>query len=192
MDGGSGSIECSNMIVDCFTFFNELELLEIRLEELGNVVDRFVLAEAKLTFQGKSKPLYFKENATRFKRFRDKIDHLVVDLPQTDDPWVREGCQRDALKLAVEKLPSSAMVFISDADEIFRPSAMRAATSRGQFAFLEMDLFYYFLNLRREGSKWVKAYCAPAREIMSITDLTHPRWRERQYLQDRNLPPIRL
>jgi beta-1,4-mannosyl-glycoprotein beta-1,4-N-acetylglucosaminyltransferase len=176
------------MIVDCFTFFDEFDVLEIRLKELSGVVDRFVLAEARQTFQGSPKPLYFQENATRFKQYLNKIEHLIVDLPETDDPWVREGYQRNALKRAIGQLPRDATVFISDVDEIFRPSAMREAASRGHFVFVEMDLYYYFLNLRSKGAKWVKPYCGPAAEIMAIEDFSLPRWRELQYLQERNLP----
>lgn len=54
------------MIIDCFTFFNELDVLEIRLRELDGVVDRFVLVEATLTHQGKPKPLLYAENKERF------------------------------------------------------------------------------------------------------------------------------
>src|SRR4030081_189074 len=134
------------MIVDCFTFFNELDLLEIRLKELGEVVDRFVLVESTRTFQGKPKPLFFRDNASRFGQFQPKIEHLIVDMPETEDPWAREGFQRDSIKRAGASLPPTAMVFVSDADEIFRSEAMRIAAANSQFAFLEMDLFYYFLD----------------------------------------------
>ena len=174
------------MIVDCFTFFNELDLLEIRLKELGEVVDRFVLVESTRTFQGKPKPLFFRDNASRFGQFQPKIEHLIVDMPETEDPWAREGFQRDSIKRAVASLPPTAMVFVSDADEIFRSEAMRIAAANSQFAFLEMDLFYYFLDLK--DGKWMKPYCAPASEIMEMNDLSLPRWRERLYLDDRNLP----
>lgn len=50
------------MIYDCFTFFNELNLLEIRLNILNDVVDKFVLVEATKTFSGKDKPLYYEQN----------------------------------------------------------------------------------------------------------------------------------
>ena len=176
------------MIVDCFTFFDEFDLLEMRLRELSATVDRFVLAEARQTFQGAPKPLYFEENKTRFKPYLKQIEHLIVDLPETDDPWVREGHQRNALKRGIARLPQDATVFISDVDEIFRPSAMQEAARRGRFGFVEMDLYYYYLNLRSHGAKWLKSYFGPASEIMAIADLNVPRWREFQYLRDRNLP----
>ena len=54
------------MIYDTFMFFNELELLELRLNELNGVVDKFVLVEATRTFTNKPKPLYYAENKQRF------------------------------------------------------------------------------------------------------------------------------
>lgn len=75
------------MIYDCFTFFNELELLELRLHELADVVDKFVLVEATKTHSNKSKPLYYWENRSRFGEFHDKIIHIIVDdLPDAKDP----------------------------------------------------------------------------------------------------------
>ena len=56
-------------IYDCFTFFNELDLLEIRLNELNDVVDYFVIVEGKKTFQNNPKPLFLLENIDRFKKF---------------------------------------------------------------------------------------------------------------------------
>ncbi len=66
-------------IFDTFMFFNELDLLEIRLNILDKYVDYFVISEATVTFSGKSKPLYFLENKERFKKFEHKIIHNIVD-----------------------------------------------------------------------------------------------------------------
>ena len=59
------------MIYDAFPFLDELELLELRLKELAAVVDRHILVESTLTFQGTPKPLYYAENERRFANFRD-------------------------------------------------------------------------------------------------------------------------
>ena len=67
------------MIYDCFTFFNELDILEIRLNELNQVVDKFVLVEANRTFTNQKKPLYFQENKTRYQQFLPKIINIIVD-----------------------------------------------------------------------------------------------------------------
>jgi len=73
-------------IYDIFTFFNELDLLEMRLEMLSPYVDKFVLIECVETFSGKPKPLYYKENKDRFSKYHDKIiHHITYDPPQSFD-----------------------------------------------------------------------------------------------------------
>ena len=59
------------------TFFNELDLLELRLAEIYPHVDAVVLVESPLTFSGQPKPLHFAENRQRFERFRRKLHHLL-------------------------------------------------------------------------------------------------------------------
>jgi beta-1,4-mannosyl-glycoprotein beta-1,4-N-acetylglucosaminyltransferase len=71
-------------IFDCFLFYNELELLELRLNTLNNHVDYFVITEAEVTFSGKSKPLYFAENRELYKKFKEKIIHNVIK-PHSDN-----------------------------------------------------------------------------------------------------------
>jgi beta-1,4-mannosyl-glycoprotein beta-1,4-N-acetylglucosaminyltransferase len=93
-------ISMNMKIYDCFTFFNEFELLELRLRELYDHVDCFVLVEADRTFQNKEKPFYFTEqmNAPRWQQYRDKIKVVrVADMPIDTDTWGRERHQRDAI-----------------------------------------------------------------------------------------------
>ncbi len=66
-------------LYDTFLFFNELELLEVRLNVLNEVVDYFVISEAKETFSGQSKPLYYLDNKHLFEKFEHKIIHNVID-----------------------------------------------------------------------------------------------------------------
>ena len=61
------------MVYDCFQFFNELDILKLRLHVMDPVVDRFVISEATETFSGKAKPLYYEENKEMFAEFADKI-----------------------------------------------------------------------------------------------------------------------
>ncbi len=71
-------------IFDTFMFFNELDLLEIRLNILDPYVDYFVISEANITFSGKTKPLYYLENKARFKKFEQKIIHNIVNDTPND------------------------------------------------------------------------------------------------------------
>lgn len=108
-------------IVDAFIFYNELDLLEIRLEELKDVVDYFVIVEGTLTFTGKPKPLYYYENRERFAAYRDRIIHVVVwDYPTTDNPWDREIHQRRAISRGIGQLSLQPddIILITDCDEI--------------------------------------------------------------------------
>lgn len=87
-------------IYDCFNFFNELDLLEIRLNTLKDSVDYFVIVESNVTHSGQFKPLYYEENKERFKSFEDKIIHYVVmntpnqfvNLPKAESSGPLQEC----------------------------------------------------------------------------------------------------
>ena len=140
---------------DCFTFFNELDLLELRLAELDPVVDRFVLAESPFPFTGKPKPLFFAENRARFARYLPKIEHVVIsDIPNGPETtaWDREWFQRDALVRGLGDAAPDDLVSIADVDEIPRASVLAAIkrdpTSAAAVTVLKSELFLYFLNTR--------------------------------------------
>ena len=145
-------------IIDCFTFFNELDILEIRLNELYDVVDRFVIVEATLTHSGNSKPLYFNNNLDRFQKFLNKITYLVVeDLPvidgwnSADDIWRRERMQRDAIMRALTECADDDIIIISDIDEIPRAEKVKEYDFENMpFACFEQDVSYYYLNMMRD------------------------------------------
>ena len=118
------------MIYDCFTFFNELDLLEIRLNILNDVVDKFVLVEATKTFSGKDKPLYYEQNKKRFAKFQDKIIHVIVDdFPKPDDKtqdvaFMMESYQRNAILWGLKSAKDNDVVIIADLDEIPNPETV--------------------------------------------------------------------
>jgi beta-1,4-mannosyl-glycoprotein beta-1,4-N-acetylglucosaminyltransferase len=126
-----------NKIIDCFTFFNELEMLEFRLTELDPYVDKFVIIESTKTFTGKPKPLYYNLNKSKFKDWHHKIIHKIVydmpislnqdeidklvSLPEIRDiNWVREHHQRRQIGDVLEKLDldHQDIILVSDLDEI--------------------------------------------------------------------------
>lgn len=121
------------MIIDCFQFFNELDLLEGRLKYLYNSVDYFVIVESTHTHSGKSKPLNYLDNISRYKPFLDKIIYLpyqydnLSDLnleykPDSvdfnSDHWFLEHDQRNYIYQALKVFPDDAVVLIGDLDEI--------------------------------------------------------------------------
>ncbi len=140
-------------VYDCFTFFNELDLLEIRLQELYDVVDHFVIVEATRTFQKKEKPLHYFENRQRFKKFADKIIHVVVDtfptffsklrVPRT---WDYENSQREFILKGLENASSDDMVIVSDVDEIPLRSFVEQHKASAKPCVFEQYLCFYYLN----------------------------------------------
>lgn len=140
------------MIIDAFTFFNELDLLELRLAELDGVVDRFVLVEAAQTFTGRPKPLIYHEQAARFERWQAKIRPVVVTFPAyLPSAWEREAYQRNSVAGGLRGVPDAALVLLSDVDEIPRAQAVRdAAAIAGdgfQIAFEQRHSLYHVNNV---------------------------------------------
>lgn len=120
------SLSAHGKIYDCFLFFNELEILDIRLHEMAPYVDYFVLAEAEETFRGNPKPLYFQENKERFAPFLDKIIHVVIrGHIDVDVPFTREQMQRDRILAGLKDADDTDIVILSDVDEIIRGPMVR-------------------------------------------------------------------
>ena len=71
-------------IYDCFIFFNELDLLELRLKILNDYVDYFVIVESAITFQGEDKEFFFEKNKSRFSKFENKIIYFQVEKYELD------------------------------------------------------------------------------------------------------------
>jgi len=141
-------------VIDCFTFFNELDILEIRLQELWNTVDFFVLVEATVSHSCKPKPLFFADSKDRFQPYMDKIKHVIVeDMPVSDpNSWVRENYQRDCIQRGLPSLNRNDLIITSDADEIPRASViaqLQTDTDPFHRAMLSTPLFQYKLNFMR-------------------------------------------
>jgi hypothetical protein len=126
-------------VYDCFPFAGtdtELLLLECRLEELYEAVDRFVIVEAHVDHQDHPKPLRYRENEERYARWADKVFYQVADrLPTLDDDpgsWAREHAQREWFGVALRTLgvENDDVVLQSDLDEI--PTALCARNVRPQ------------------------------------------------------------
>jgi len=145
------------MIYDCFLFYNEFDILEIRLNELNSVVDKFVLIESPLTFTGKPKPCYFFEDKSgRFDKFKDKIINWAFDSGKNNEltAWQREHMQRDVIKSILvedESLKDDDIVFFSDVEEINRKDTVAFVCDgieRGYYdaAILQHRTSYYYFN----------------------------------------------
>jgi len=141
----------THKVFDCFPFYNELDLLEIRLNVLNDVVDYFVLSESTRTFTGKPKPLYFEENKDRFKKFAHKIRHVIVDDSEYDpgiDVWQREFDQKNSVFRGINDCKDDDFVIVSDVDEIIKPDLISrvVADDSNAIAIIKQPCFYYYLN----------------------------------------------
>ena len=115
-------------IFDCFIFFDEADMLDIRFAELDPLVDFFVIVEATKTFKGADKPLHLAQNIERWRQYRAKFIHVVVDdFPETNDPWEREHWQREAMLRGLKDARPDDYVILSDCDEIPRAEMLKFA-----------------------------------------------------------------
>lgn len=142
-------------VYDCFLFFNELELLELRLEVLKDVVDYHVLVESEKTHTGDPKPFYFEENKDRFKKYLDKIIHIKVeDTPaRRTSMFGLEVYQRNNITRGLEAAQPEDKIIISDVDEIPNPEVIKQYLRDELPRTLTQDLYYYFVNCRSD-RKW--------------------------------------
>lgn len=140
-------------IFDCFKFFNELELLELRLSELYDTVDYFVLVESTKTHTGKEKKLFFDENKVLFQKYLDKIIHVIVkDLPDynPNDIWIAENFQRDCIMRGlIGKAKHGDKILISDIDEIPNTEVIKSNIDNNNWVVFVQDLYYYYVNCKQ-------------------------------------------
>lgn len=123
---------------------DELSMLEVRLREYeGKPVYRHIVVEARITHRGDPKPLHYAENKERFSAWADRIIHVIAELPEDPNPWIREHAQRTAMWPALDKAgvdPDDVILFC-DVDEF---PAGEAFTRLPEPAFAhEQDLLMY-------------------------------------------------
>ena len=113
------------MLVDTFPYFNEKELLELRVRMLEDYVDGFIITDANRTHRGEEKSFSCLETIRELGLPEDKIQVLHVELPtieEAPDPWIRERGQRDAIGVGLHMMPDDTVFICSDCDEIADPS----------------------------------------------------------------------
>ncbi|MBO5144116.1 MAG: glycosyl transferase GT17 family protein [Lachnospiraceae bacterium] len=138
------------MVYDCFQFFNELDILKIRLNVLSPVVDKFVISEATETFSGLKKPLYYEENKELFAEFADKIIHVVVEDTPEGDTHYRDTFQKNAVTRGLKDCTDEDIIIFSDLDEIPNPDKIREILQNFQddkIYHFAQRLFYCYLNM---------------------------------------------
>jgi len=163
-------------IYDCFQFFNEENILDLRLNILDEYVDFFVIAESTTDHQGNEKKLYFDIN--KFKKFQNKIIYLVVEdtldaikKPHLGQNSLVERHQRNSIIKGLNNCADDDLVIISDVDEIPDLNKLNLFNKKKKYAVFLQKKFDYKLNLLNEtegdwhGSK-----------ICLKKDLRSPQW----------------
>jgi hypothetical protein len=163
-------------IFDCFPFNNELDILDTRLQELFDVVDRFIIVEAKYTHSGRPKELNFNNNLNRYSEYLSKITYLVIEkFPEiegsvTDKSWARERYQRDYIMNGLTGCQGNDIIIISDCDEIPNKQTIQNIKKKGidgKHFTLEMDLYYYNTTTKAV-DKWKEAKVADYRTLTTL------------------------
>lgn len=151
------------MIYDCFPFFNELDLLEIRLNELKGVVDKHVIVESTVTFSGNRKRLFYEENKERFSEFDDKIINIVMDDPLdgmdlygAGNAWAREHFQRNSISIGLEGCDLDDLIILGDVDELISADAIVEGKDKVPCRF-DQKLYYFWFNCLV--GNWASAPC---------------------------------
>jgi Glycosyltransferase family 17 len=158
-----------NKIYDCFTFYNEHELLELRLAELYTHVDHFVIVESNQTFTNNAKPWNF--DIARYPDYADKIIYIQVeDMPGSTNPWDNEHHQRNAILRGLVTASDDDIVIVSDVDEILRPEAVDHLRDSDQTLFvLRMPLYNFKFNYMRRTPGEYDAWAMAARRSVLET-----------------------
>ena len=141
-------------LIDCCIFNNEIDMLNFRLHELNDVVDKFVVIESCHTFQGIKKSLVFEANKEKYNQFKDKILYIISDQQPHPNPWINERNLRNAAARAVQALSPASRDYIgiSDVDEIPDSSTLeklKQATDVGLLGFMH-NFYYYNINWRKK------------------------------------------
>lgn len=171
-----GIVSPPRRVYDCMLYNGEADVLAIRLHELDQLVDQFVIVEATRTFSGLQKAVAFDKTDPRIARFLPRIRHIVVDdMPIGQNAWTCETFQRNAVVRGLTDARPDDLILLSDADEIPRASVVRSMREDRQHdAFgLGMALYYFYANYRTTEGPEVHSVWAVA-ATRSCLDATTP------------------
>ena len=174
-------------IYDCFMYFDEDLLLDLRLNTLDKFVKKFVITEATYTHNGSTKKLNFDIN--KFKKFKDKINYIVVDqqpnnildLSDSDtkeqrgeklilNGMARDYFQREKLINGIKGVSDNDLILVSDLDEIPNLNELNFNNIKNNIVIFEQKMFYYKLNLFYEDFVWQGSKAVKFKNFLS------PQW----------------
>ena len=170
-------------IYDCFSYWDEDLLLDIRLNILNRYVDYFVIVEGNKTWQ--NNPKKFRFNINKFLKFKKKIIYIQVkDLPDGNDPYKRENFQRNSILRGIKEASNDDLIIISDLDEIPNPESISTFDKKTRYATFEQKHFYYKLNMQSQKNPYwngsricVKKYLKSPQWLRDLKFKKRPFWR---------------
>ena len=187
-------------IYDCFMYYDEDLLLDIRLNSLDKYVKKFVITEATYTHNGSKKKLNF--DIKKYKKFQDKIEYIVVDQQPPNiieigkqdtakkleeklilNGMARDYFQRENLKKGLKDLDKNDLVIISDLDEIPNLENLDLNKVKNNIIIFQQKMFYYKFNLLYEEFVWAGSKAVKYKNFISpqwlrnIKSKKYPRWR---------------
>ena len=187
-------------VYDCFMYYDEDTVLDIRLNCLDAYVDKFVIVESKFTHSGEKRNLLFDIN--QFKRFKDKIIYLMLDdeprgietIYDEDDEDLksfkcienalkRENYQRNYISKGLSDADAEDIIMVSDADEIPNLGNLDLKEIINKLIFFQQKMFYYKLNLYIDSFNWFGTKACKKKDLISpqwlrnIKDRAYPLWR---------------
>ena len=143
-------------IFDCFMYFDEDLLLDLRLNILNNFVDKFIIVESNITHTGKFKKLKFDIN--NFKKFENKIKYCPIENLKIDknlkikknwsEHHLVDQSIRNSIADYIFEASDNDWIIISDLDELPNPNALIKFDRNKKFGFFEQEMFYYKFNLK--------------------------------------------
>ena len=140
------------MVYDCIPFFNELDILKLRMQILAPYVDKFVLEESTVTFSGEPKEMTFAKHRDMFAEFKDKIIYVAVDNSPMSGVTTheRDNFQKNQLIRGMADCTSDDIIIFSDVDEIPNPKTLEKIIQNfdsHKIYHLAQRMFYCFLNM---------------------------------------------
>ena len=173
-------------IFDCFMYFDEETVCDIRLNYLNKYVDYFVIVESTFTHKGEKRKLEF--NHEKFRRFKDKIIYLIYDTEPKDirpvkenDTQIiklekdiinaghRENGQRNFIEHGLRNADENDMIILSDVDEIPNLENTNFKEINNKIILFKQDMFYYKFNLTLPNFTWVGTKCCRKKKLKKCT-----------------------
>ena len=202
-------------IFDCFMYFDEEQVLDLRLNVLYQNVDYFVIVESIYNHKGEKRNLLF--NSQKFKKFNDKIIYLVYDkIPQLVEPiketdnekekdgkyimnaLYRENAQRDFILEGLKSAKKDDLILISDVDEIPKLSSVNLNQIKNEIILFKQDMFYYKYNLSLPNFKWTGTKAVKRKNLVSpqwlrnVKDRKYPFYRVDTFFSDKKYINIQI